>query len=148
MGLFDEVTVLCELPENAPEFVRKCPVFQTYDLGRGANEYEITEDREFVMTGSAVGLMLATAFGAGDVKFKTPVPFKRKRLELYTTNGCGGRRVGKTYMNFTKNGEPYVAITYVVQIRSGFVSSIKEKSRVEKPALPKSRLQMREEPER
>ena len=43
MGLFDTVLIKMPLPDDAPEFVKKCPVFQTYDLGRGMGEYFIDE---------------------------------------------------------------------------------------------------------
>lgn len=46
-----------------------------------------------------------------------------------------GKKKGQ-YITYTENGEDCISITYVVQIRNGRVSSIKEKWREVKPARP------------
>lgn len=148
MGMFDTVEVRCELPTNAPEFVVRSPVFQTYDLGRGMNDYAITKDKRLVITRSCIEAILMKAFKTPkDVaeqikKHVTPLTYRRKRLELYASNLRGGKPMGKKkkWQVFTANGEQMVEVTYVVQIRDGLVSSIKEKHRRVEDALPMSKF--------
>ncbi len=133
MGLFDTVTVR-KLPIDAPEFVKKFPVFQTYDLGRGMGDYEITDIGEIkrVPPSPQIAKLLPGLF--------QPVLYKRKRIELYATNlkGAGPRPEG--YCSFTENGEDCEEIVYIAQFRNGKLSSLKEKYRDKKPALPMSEM--------
>lgn len=136
MGLFDEVTVHPSLlPDDAPEHVKRCPVFQTYDLGRGMGDYEITADRK-VICGSTARLLKLMP----DSNITAEQKWKRKRIELYASNLRGGRMVGKKYRSFTDDGEPVVAVTYVVWIRNGRAGKVMEVRRDEEPALPMSKF--------
>ena len=122
MGLFDEVHCRYPLPDDAPEFVRRFRAFQTYDLGRGMGEYTITEEGQLCAS--------LNSWRPG------PIYYKRKRLELYASNLRGGKPTPSGFQYYTENGEDYVSIVYVVQIRDGKVSSIKEKWRRVLPARP------------
>lgn len=138
MSLFDTVTIECELPPTAPNWLKRCPVFQTSDLGQAMGDYTITKDRSFLMVNSIIGSILSQAC---DITIKAlPIRYKRKRLSLYATNLRGGRPVGKEYCHFTDNGDPYVWITYTVWIYNGKAGPIRETSRCEKPARPVSEM--------
>jgi hypothetical protein len=137
MSLFDEILCKRKLPDDAPDFVKKCPVFQTYDLGKGMGQFTITESGELICESTMISGMLE------NIGFKFhPVPIKyvRKKIEMHASNlrgGAPGRGKNKgRYINYTENGEDYISIVYVVQIRNGRVSSIKEKWRDVKPARP------------
>ena len=134
MSLFDTIHCKRALPDDAPEFVKKSPVFQTYDLGRGCGDWTITEEGEL-----RADRNIATEIFAEALNVCIPpvmVRYKRKRIEMYATNLRGGGPRGKKYVFFTENGEDCISITYVVQIRNGKVSSIREKWRQAQPALP------------
>jgi hypothetical protein len=137
MGLFDTVLIKMPLPDDAPEFVKKCPVFQTYDLGRGMGEYFIDEDGKLWYEANDYTYILCEAFGV-EPKDVKPIlcNYKRKKLELDASNIRGGRRDPETnsYVMLTENGEDACSIVYTVQIRNGKVSSIKEKHRKVEPA--------------
>lgn len=135
MSSFDTIVCKMKLPEDAPDFVKKNPVFQTYDLGCRMDDYIITEEGELVVRPLALQI-LSKSFGKQLLDLLAPVNYKRKRIEMYTTNLRGGSptKDGK-YVYYTDGGVDLVDITYVVQIRSGKVSSIKEKFRKVRPAV-------------
>ena len=135
MGLFDEIHCKMPLPGDPPDFVLARPLFQTYDLGRGMGDYTITGDGRLLMDGSMATHLLEQVLQTGDI---TPLclGYKRKRIEMHADNVRGGRHVAGQYRWFTEGGVPAVHISYVVQVRNGRVSSIKEKWRKEEPALP------------
>ena len=126
------------LPEDAPDFLKKCPCFQTSDLGKAGNSYTISKDGQFLMTDCLLSGILLDAFGIKDPPPPMPIVWKRKKIHLYASNLRGGSPRDGKYVYFTENGEDYISINYVVQIRSGKVSSIKEQSRDVKPAKPMS----------
>lgn len=127
-----------ELPENAPEYLKRCPFFQTYDLGKGMNEYILSEDRELLLNvkHSMIYGMLKEVFGAPENPIPTKIFHKRKKIIMSATNCRGGGPRNGKYVYYTDDGSDIVDINYVVQIRDGKVSSIKEESRNVKPALP------------
>jgi hypothetical protein len=134
MGLFDDIYCKKKLPDDAPEFVKKCPSFQTYDLGGGMGQYTITEDGQLMLESN----MMREIFKSEPKP--VPVKYVRKKIEMHATNlraGAPGKGKKKgQYIYYTENGEDYISIVYVVQIRNGKVSSIKEKWREVKPASP------------
>ena len=136
MALFD--TILCEmaLPDPVPEFLKREPIFQTYDLGKGMGEYVITKDGRLRMRETAEIKSLKSWFGAKNYEKLIARNYSRKRIEMYGSNLRGGAPRDGKYVYFTEDGSDYVGITYVVQIRDGVVSSIKEKSRTVTPARP------------
>ena len=136
MGLLDDIYCKMPLPEDAPEFLKKCPAFQTYDLGRGMGEYIITEDGQLMMERHMLTGILMEAFGATEDPPPMPVNYKRKRIEMHGSNIRGGGHRNGEYVWYTNDGSDYIEITYVVQIRNGKVSSIKEKNRTTQPARP------------
>ena len=138
MSLFDTVTIECDLPDTAPDWLKRCPVFQTNDLGGMMADYAITKDRQLVIEDTCIGPIIREALGITEQPQCVPVKYKRKRLELFATNIRGGRKVGNTYCHFTENGEQYVNILYVVWIRDGIAGPIREKSRSDGDALPMS----------
>lgn len=138
MGLFDEIHCKKKLPDDAPEFVKKCPAFQTYDLGKGMGQYAITEDGQLVLESNMMTNILREVFKSEPKPIL--VKYVRKKIEMYATNLRGGapgkgKRKGQ-YISYTENGEDCMTIVYVVQIRKGRVSSIKEKWREVKAARP------------
>lgn len=136
MGLIDSIHCKMPLPEGSPDFIKKNPFFQTYDLGRAMGDYVITEDGQLQMQNCLVGHILLEALGMGQEDMKPlPINYKRKKIEIYASNlrAAGPRDGGYAY--FTENGDDYISITFVVQIRNGKVSSIKEKHRSVQPAL-------------
>ena len=136
MSLFDTVKILCPLPENTPEFIKKCPVFQTSDLGEGMGNYIVTKEGKLCFHSDPISMILCKALGTQleDIK-PVEVVYKRKKIELYSTNIIGGKP-GKNddYIWLTNNGEDAITISYILQIRNGKVSSIKEKNRSIKSA--------------
>jgi len=142
MGLFDEIYCKKKLPDDAPEFVKKCPAFQTYDLGRGMGQYTITEDGQLVLESNMMTDILREIFKSEPKPL--PIKYVRKKIEMYASNlRAGGPGKGKNkgkWIEYTENGEDYISITYVVQIRNSRVSSIKEKWRETKSARPISEL--------
>jgi hypothetical protein len=136
MGLFDEIHCKMPLPGEPPEFVKRCPVFQTYDLGCGMGAYTITKDGQLVIESTMLSDQFAEIMG---VEFRpSPMNFCRKRIEMHASNlraGAPGKGRDKgKYINYTDDGSDWVQIGYVVQIRDDRVSSIKETSRVVSPA--------------
>lgn len=140
MSLFDTVTIECDLPDGAPEWLKRCPVFQTSDLGQCMADYAITKDRELVIEDTAIGPTIREAFGFSKPPQRVPVKYKNKQLELYASNIRGGRLVGKQYRHFTEDGQPCTSLVYVVWIRDGKAGPIREVSRDERPALPMSKF--------
>lgn len=135
MSLIDSIRCEMPLPEGAPDYFVRNPYFQTYDLGRGMGDYVITKDRVLQVENTIMASILMEAIGVEQQPLAIPLNYKRKRLEMYGSNlRAAGPRNG-TYVHFTENGDDYVEITFVVQIRNGKVSSIKEKHRSVKPAL-------------
>jgi hypothetical protein len=148
MSLVD--TVFCEypLPDNAPEHIKKCPVFQTHDLGEGMGEYILTKDGKLLFKNDICSSLLCKAFGK-NVEDIEPfaLEYKRKKIELFGSNIRGGRPAtkkekenGETYVYLTDDGSDLIEITYVVQIRNSKVSSIKEKYRKVSPAKKYEKL--------
>lgn len=134
MSLFDEVEVLMPLPGNVPEFIRKSPYFQTYDLGKNMCEYTISENGELFMEHSCMDFIFQGIMG----EFKpTKIEYKRKKIVLYTSNIKGGKPVDGGYLLETCDGMPCLNIHYTVQIRDSRVSSIKETHRFERPLFQK-----------
>lgn len=134
--MHDDVHCKMSLPEDAPACIKESPFFQTYDLGKGMGRWVITEEGELQCEGNLEFYILGEACGfEGDMP-AVAVKYKRKRIELFGSNLRGGGPRGKKYVWFTDDGSDYISITYVVQIRNGKVSSIKEKSRSVQPALP------------
>jgi len=142
MSLVD--TVLCEypLPDDTPEHIKKNPVFQTHDLGEGMGEYVLTKDGKLLFKNDICSSILCQAFGKNieDIEPFT-LEYKRKKIELFGSNIRGGRPAtkeekenGETYVFLTDDGSDLIEITYVVQIRNGKISSIKEKHRKTTPA--------------
>ncbi len=142
MGLFDTICCKKQLPDNAPDFVKECPVFQTYDLGRGMGEYTITEDGRLLMDSNLTTWMIREALGCKEFP-PVPLEYKRKRIEMRADNLRGGAPRGKRYVYFTDDGGDYTEVVYVVQIRDGKVSSIKEKFRQCQPAQPIANMNRR-----
>jgi len=140
MSLFDTVTIECDLPDNAPEWLKRCPVFQTYDLGNHMSDYSITKDRELVIDDTCIGYMIREALGIIRQPERLPIKYKHKRLVLYASNIRGGRKVGKKYRHFTEDGQPCTSLVYVVWIRDGKAGPIRENARNEEPALPMSKF--------
>lgn len=134
--MFDEIYCKIKLPEDAPDFVKRIPCFQTYDLGKGMGQYTITEDGELQLDSTTLTFMLAEAMGAPEGFQPKPmkISYKRKRIEMYTSNIRGGAPSKDGYVYYTDDGSDYIEITYIVQIRNSKVSSIKEKIRTAKPA--------------
>jgi len=130
--MFDSIHCKMSLPEGTPEYFKENPYFQTYDLGCWMGDYVITEEGRLQMQNSLVSNVLME--NHEDV---TPITisYKRKRIEMYATNLRGGAFRDGKYVNFTDGGVDCIEITLIVQIRSGKVSSIKEKSRFVKPAI-------------
>jgi len=120
-----------ELPGDVPYFLKECPCFQTYDLGKGMSDYELDKDGKLWITRTMLGGAL------GIVENPTLVTYKRKRIELHSSNLRGGKPSRRGYILFTDNGEDCIDITYVVNIRNG-KTTIKEKWRDVKPARPSS----------
>lgn len=139
MGCFDTVCIECDLPPSAPDWLKDCPVFQTYDLGGMMGDYSITKDRKLVIVDTCIGETLREALGVAKQP-PIPVKYKRKKLLLYASNIRGGRKVGKEYRQFTEDGSPCVSLHYRVWIYNGKAGPIREVSRVEKPALPMSKF--------
>lgn len=139
MSLFDTVLCKAKLPDDAPSFLKDCPSFQTYDLGGTMADYEITADGTLILVSTVLSGMLAAAFGGKKV-VPVPVNYRRKRIELHASNLCGGAPSKEGYVKFTQDGEDAMDITYVVQIRDGKVSSIKEKWRRVDAAMPISKM--------
>ena len=98
-------------------------------------DFTITENGEVTIDHSIMGDFLAEAVGVSrDLLKPMRITWKRKKITMYASNLCGaGPRNGK-YIYYTKDGSDYISITYVVQIRNGKVSSIKEQSRHSQPA--------------
>jgi hypothetical protein len=140
MGLFDTVHCKKALPADAPEFLKKSPFFQTYDLGRGMGEYTITEDGVLQVESNMMSWILEEALKVDHKPLAIPLTYRRKRIEMYASNLRGGAPRGGKYVYFTDDGSDYISVTYVVQIRNGKVSSIKEKSRSAQPARPYSEM--------
>lgn len=134
MGLFDSIHCKMPLPDDAPEHVKACPVFQTYDLGRGMNDYVIDEDGRLFLESGLMSELITTL--TGKTTPFLPIEYDRKRIEMSACNGRGGRPTKNGYEVFTEDGSDRVEIGYVVQIRNGVVSSITEKYRSSKPARP------------
>lgn len=121
---FDNVICRYPLPGDVPEFLKNSPVFQTSDLGGGMGDYEITESGEVRPVFDQVTVEICRRLGLDVV---APLQWKRKRLEIYASNICGGKPMPDgSYKHLTRNGEEPLWITYVVQIRNSVVSSIKE----------------------
>lgn len=135
MGMFDNVVIHNKLlPNDAPQFLHRCPVFQTYDLGRGMRDFTIGPDGVLMMDGPG---LISFVFDALGVRFDPiPVKYVRKRLEIHATNLRGSKGPPNKRITYTDNGEDMVDISYVVQIRNGKVSSIKELNRTVKKARP------------
>jgi len=142
MSTPDTVTVECELPDDAPQWLKDTPVFQTRDLGDTMSDYRITKDRELVLDRTPVGCIVRRALGVDEKAVRsTPVQYANKRIELYATNIRGGKRRKSVYCYFTEHGEPACNITYRVWIRKGKAGPIREKSRSLCAALPMSEFQ-------
>lgn len=136
MGMLDSIHCKMPLPDESPIFIKENPFFQTYDLGRGMGDYVITEDGQLQMQSNIMSHILMEALGQSHEDMKPyPLNYKRKRIEMHASNLRGAGPRNGQYVYFTEGGEDYIDITFVVQIRSGKVSSIKEKSRSVKPAL-------------
>lgn len=136
MSVVDEIHCKMSLPADAPEFLKDAPFFQTSDLGKSGNEYQITKDGEFQITRTILGDIVCQALEITEPPPPTTIEWKRKKIEMYASNlRAGGPRDGQ-YTYFTEDGSDYISICYVVQIRNGKVSSIKEKFREAKSALP------------
>lgn len=135
MGEFSTVTVECDLPDTAPEWLKAYPVFQTYDLG-GYGEYAITKDRQLVIVDTIVGSMLREALSITDMPPRQPIQYKRKKIQLYASNIRAGRKVGRVYRSFTEDGSPSVKLIYTVWIYDGKVGKMRETMRKEDKALP------------
>ncbi len=134
MGLFDDIYCKMPLPDDAPQFVKDCPVFQTYDLGRCMGQYIITEDGRLRYADDLTCQLPEHLREAMQPKYK------RKRIRMHATNlRAGGPRKGE-YVWFTTNGEDLIDIDYIVQIRDNKVSSIKETNRRVRPARPVSEM--------
>ena len=91
MALFDEIYCKYKLPDDAPECVKECPGFQTYDLGQGMGQYTITEDGQLLCDSTLLGGLIIDALGGDQTKIK-PIPIKyvRKRIEMCWCNLRGG----------------------------------------------------------
>lgn len=135
MSLFDTVTCHYSLPGDVPNFLKECPVFQTYDLGRGMGEYVLDSEGRLWISNTMLGGLLTQALGVNKGVDATLVPYKRKRMELYASNLRGGSPSPNGYIHYTEDGSDYVQITYVVNIRDG-KTRIKELSRSSEPARP------------
>lgn len=145
MGLLDEVYCEMPLPDDAPEFLKKCPAFQTYDLGRGMGNFTITKDGILQLTPGTFDLSWCFEItGVKPIEIPPdkitpikPIPmnYKRKRLEIHATNLRAAGPQGDKYVYYTDDGSDCIDISYIVQIRNGRVSSIKENGRDTKPAL-------------
>ncbi len=132
MSLFDEVEVKMPLPGDVPDFLKGRQLFQTYDLGKGMGEYEISEDGKVCILSTPAWSILS---GVLELKMQPmPLFWKRKKIRLHTSNIAGGSPSKDGWITYTKDGSDCVEINYVVQIRDGKVSSIKETNRVVKPA--------------
>lgn len=136
-------SIHCKMPlPEAPEHVKRCPVFQTSDLGNNLGEYTITEDGKLVLNNCAMGRLLMQSLGAPNDYEPQPilVEYVRKRIEMFASNMLGSAtREGKRIV-YTDDGSDRIDITYVVQIRNSKVSSIKEKCRTVTPARPISEM--------
>ena len=130
MGLFDEIYCEYELPGEVPEFIKKCPSFQTKDLGEGMGQYIITKEGELFLDLSCYNIPGIPEFFLTNKK----IGYSRKKIEMYGSNiRAAGPRDGK-YVWYTDDGSDYISITYIVQIRKGKVTSIKETHRTVEPA--------------
>lgn len=137
MGLFDTVVVECDLPKDAPKWLKDNPVFQTYDLGRMMGDYAITQDRELVVRGSCIDQIVRDMLQVPEsCVTSVPIKYKRKKIELSTSNLRGL----KNGVSYTDGGDDAINITYRVWIYDGKVGPIREVSRIEKPALPMSKF--------
>lgn len=139
MSLFDEIECKMSLPGDVPEFLKNLPLFQTYDLGQGMNEYEISEQGEIFLTHSALFGLIAGAFDkdpeeARACEKKTKMTWKRKKIHMHASNIRGGSPSKDGYVYYTDDGSDCISINYVVQVRDGNVSSIKETGRSAQPA--------------
>lgn len=135
MSLFDEIVCKMPLPDDAPAFVKKYRSFQTCDLGRGMGQYTIDEDRQLYCEFTVSARILKQALGIDKLP-RVSMFYRRKRIEMAATNMVGGGPVKGNCVPRTKDGSDCINIVYVVQIRDGKVSSIKEKHRSCEPALP------------
>lgn len=123
MGLFDTVVVECDLPKDAPKWLKDSPVFQTYDLGRMMGDYAITQDRELVVRGSCIDQIVRDMLQVPESCITSvPIKYKRKKIELFTSN-LRGLKGGVPY---TDGGHDAVDITYRIWIYDGKVGPIKQ----------------------
>jgi hypothetical protein len=132
MSLFDEVEVKMPLPGDVPEFLKKAPLFQTYDLGKSMGNYEITKDGEVHMLGTPAWDMISEFL---KIEMRPmPLFWKRKKIHLHASNISGGSPSKDGWITYTRDGSDCIDVNYVVQIRNGKVSSIKELSRTVRSA--------------
>jgi hypothetical protein len=89
MSLFDEVYCKMPLPDDAPAFVEKYRVFQTYDLGQGMGQWTIDEDRQLYCESTISADILKQALGIDKLP-RVSVFYRRKRIEMAATNIVGG----------------------------------------------------------
>lgn len=135
MSLFDEIRCDMPLPGDVPDFLKKRPDFQTYDLGKGMNEYVITETGQIHLVRTAViGALLGLSWCEDFQEEPTPIMWKRKKIHMYASNIRGGSPSENGWISYTADGSDCIDIGYDVQIRNGKVSSIKEVHRIVKPA--------------
>lgn len=138
MSCFDSIYCEMELPGSPPNYLKKCPSFQTCDLGKAMNEYIISKDGELLLDVSSSFIYAILKEVLKDQKEPEPskVFYKRKKITMYASNCVGGGPRNGEYVYYTEDGSDIIDVDYVVQIRNGIVSSIKEISRRVKPALP------------
>jgi hypothetical protein len=128
---FDTVVCRYPLPGDVPTFLKKCPVFQTNDLGGGMGDFEITVDGHVKRT---IDKDVSAYLRSIGVELEAPLKWKRKKIEISGSNLRCGRPSPGGYQYFTDDGSDYCQIVYVVQIRDSVVSSITERVRKTKPA--------------
>jgi hypothetical protein len=136
MSQYDEIHCKMKLPEDSPEYFKENPFFQTHDLEGIMAEYTITEEGEITLDNWFMKSILVDVLQIPKENIKPEkLYWKRKKIQMYSSNCCGGGNINGKYVMFTKDGSDCIEISYVVQIRNGKVSSIKESSRSVRPAI-------------
>ena len=96
------------------------------------------------MTWGGVGQYILTEDGRLTLPFRdhetVHLNYKRKKITMWAANLRGAKPWCGEYVHYTEDGSDSIRLTYVVQIRNGRVSSIKETHRDVRPARPLKEL--------